>query len=89
MSKELEALEEIRRRLINDDWLCEDNTGVYEKEYANIEKAIKALEIIKNKKVNIDILKQVDNVELYNKCIHYLDRQLTQEEFDLLKEVLL
>ena len=51
-------------------------------------KSLKALEIIKKKGVNLYKLKICDSVEEYNKlCNSAL--LLNQEEFDLLKEVLL
>ena len=79
----LEALEQLRNDIENRALLfSEDKLEIIEKE-------LKALEIIKEKKVNLDILTQCDSVELYNKCIHYFDRQLTQEEYDSLKKVLL
>lgn len=55
------------------------------------EKELKALEIIKEKKVFPSIILETKNLEEYNinfkdiECLHY--RLLTQEEFDLLKEV--
>ncbi len=53
-----------------------------------IESAVKALEIIKKKKVIVQALFHSTNCEDYNKhYIHYED--LTQEEYDILKEVLL
>ena len=59
---------------------CKDQIEVYEREH-------KALEIIKNKKVNVTRLMVAESVEYYNKL--YNDRfSLTQDEFDLLKEVL-
>ena len=63
----------------------------------NIEKELKALEIIKKKNVDVFFLRNnCDTVEEYNKEInnntmHYCYgncRELTQEKFDLLKEVL-
>lgn len=56
----------------------------------DISKQLKAFEIIKEKFVNITILMGCDNLEEYNK--HPLTMRkgrLTQEEFNLLKEVLL
>ena len=50
-----------------------------------IEKELKALEIIKNKNVLPCMLK--DELEKYNKCCPK-NEELTQEEYDLLKEVL-
>ena len=53
------------------------------------EKEHKALEIIKEKEVNMQVFNQCEDVETYNKVyIKQKDRQLTQEEFSLLKEVL-
>lgn len=63
-----------------------------------IQKALKALDIIKEKRVNIDALikyiktNAVDDIPLcwYNEYIALFeeDRCLTQKEYDLLKEVL-
>lgn len=53
------------------------------------QKKLKALEIIKEKKVNVGLLLRCATVERYNKGICYEPRHLIQEEFDLLKEVLL
>lgn len=56
-----------------------------------IEKELKALEIIKEKELNIFFVKRF--VKRYNrKDFNYqcrYEQQLTQEEYDLLKEVLL
>ena len=53
------------------------------------QKEHKALEIIKEKEVNMQVFNQCEDVETYNKVyIKQKDRQLTQEEFNLLKEVL-
>ena len=50
-------------------------------------KKLKALEIIKKKRVNVHLLILSDSLEKYNfNLLPY--RKLTQEEFDLLKEVL-
>lgn len=77
MSKELEAL----------------NTIIYSYGYdENVEivsKALKALEIIKEKEVDVQLLEDSKNLNDYNWCVHTKNRALTQEEFDLLKEVLL
>ena len=46
----------------------------------------KILDIIKEKEVNMQVFNQCEDVETYNKVyIKQKDRQLTQEEFDLLK----
>ena len=57
--------------------------------YEVIEKSLKALEIIKEKEVNMQVFNQCEDVEIYNKVyIKQKDRQLTKEEFNLLKEVI-
>ena len=89
MSKELEALNKIV------DTYYIDNM---DKEISIIEKALKALEIIKEKNVNIRALKSWNKTYKGKlKYQNYLDiledcdlgEKLTQEEYDLLKEVLL
>ena len=52
----------------------------------NYNKKLKALEIIKEKRVNVEWLLETESVEEYNESL-YID--LTQEEYDLLKEILL
>ena len=78
MSKELEALEKIV------DTYYIDNM---DKEISIIEKALKALEIIKNKQVNVFVLLHSGNLKIYNDIVED-DRKLTQEKYELLKEVL-
>lgn len=60
MSKELEMLKGIKRRLVNDDWLREDNTGVYGKEYSIVEKALKDFEWLKSK-IDVDFFYRLDS----------------------------
>ena len=58
----------------------------------NIDKQLEALEIIKTKRVNIHILLESNNVEEYNDSVYVCEGikyKLIQEEYDLLKEVLL
>lgn len=65
------------------------------KEFATIKQALikaekehKILDIIKEKEVNMQVFNQCEDVETYNKVyIKQKDRQLSQEEFNLLKEV--
>ena len=95
MSKELEALDNLTKgvycpkgtELCTDCSICEKNTSI-----SIIKKALKALEIIKEKRVDRDYLIISGNVETYN---HYCDltnraltnhEYLTKAEFDLLKE---
>ena len=80
MSKELEALEKIV------DTYYIDNM---DKEISIIATALKALEIIKEKEVNVGLLSRCANAERYNRGMCYESRYLTQEEYDILKEVLL
>ena len=82
MSKGLEA---IKQRLINDGWLDEDGTGVYAEDLSIIEKELKALEVVR---------KHYEVCECYNNQYIMTDGlggsvELTKEEYDLLKEVLL
>lgn len=72
----LEALKSIRP--------CANVCGDYDPYCDTIEKELKALEIIKNKKVNVPLLIQEGSV--YNCYVGY--EVLTQDELDLLKEVL-
>ena len=51
-------------------------------------KELKALEIIKEKEVNVFIFLHSGDLETYNDMVED-NRKLTKEEFDLLKEVLL
>lgn len=51
-----------------------------------MKKELKAFEIIKKKMVNVEWLLNTENVEEYNESLY---NDLTQEEYDLLKEVLL
>lgn len=53
-----------------------------------IEKELKALEIIKSKEVNVAWLTYTDGLKEYN-CGKFIGSYLTQEEYDLLREVLL
>lgn len=52
-------------------------------------KKLKAFDIIKEKNVDVQLLKDSKNLNDYNWCVHTKDRALIQDEFDLLKEVLL
>ena len=88
MSKGLEALKELTNELLGHTALLTDD-DVKAKETI-IEKELKALEVIKNKKVNVFLLINCDSLEEYNSQTYvYPQRQLTQEEYNLLKEVLL
>lgn len=54
------------------------------------QKKLKAFEIIKKKSVNIGLIKDKEcTLEIYNTMMLLKEWQLTQEEYDLLREVLL
>ena len=53
-----------------------------------IEKSLKALKIIKEKRVNADLLYYSKNLYDYSENIVGDNRMLTKEEYELLKEVL-
>lgn len=80
--KELTPLEALQVLIDNLEYPCEE-------EYNIVWKSLKALEIIKNKQVYIRQLAMYkNNLEFYNTEMSE-NRKLTEEEFDLLKEVLL
>lgn len=88
MSKELEAFVIVKNTLIK----YPDDSAIYEvqnKSLGIIEKGLKALEIIKEKGIILQFIKETYTVEQYNAGVFgTLVKPLTQEEFDLLKEVL-
>lgn len=99
MSKGLEALEYLRFCKIVNGIDCEGNImldylfRVKEEKFNIIEKELKALEIIKKKNVNIGLVNVLGSVEQYNQTYVYDNMLnvkwcLTQEEYELLKEVL-
>ena len=75
MSKGLEAL----KRITLKDFILNNDSCL--KDIKIIEKELKALEIIKEKKVDVAIFFE-------DGCARHREK-LTQEEYDLLKEVLL
>lgn len=95
MSKGLETLKEIGEETIKVNclagWVEETVKEAYGKRFDGIEKELKALEIIDKKNVNVGCLKRSESAGSYNykmdesrdKC-----KSLTQDEFDLLKEVM-
>lgn len=93
MSKGLEALEELKKDLtpMNFSRIEKlDRYKVIEKALKDKEKELKALEIIKKKKVNVGDFVRCKSVEDYNEyCCYGKEETLTQEEYDLLKEELL
>lgn len=92
MSKELDALYNLIARLEP----SKDNIAKAEVDIKTLKNALKALEIIKEKEVNVFDVLATGYVEYYNMCVvnkirpEYCDSYfLTKEEFILLKEVLL
>ena len=86
MSKGLEALKELKVWATNGYFACKPSEC---DELAEpIEKELKALEIIKNKGVDILALQYYENSSQYNFSLRGKFSQLTEDEFDLLKEVL-
>lgn len=79
MNKGLEALQDLSK-------LVFVYGGV--QQYQIIEKSLKALEIIKEKQVNVFIFLHSGDLETYNDMVE-VNRKLTQKEYDLLKEGLL
>ena len=63
-------------------------SDVEEHLYHIIETALKRLEIVKNKEVNVFIFLHSGDLETYNDMVED-NRKLTQEEYELLKEILL
>lgn len=95
MSKGLEALEEIKE---SEQFIEFQGTygsepeyilvgEFFEEELETIEKELKAFEIIKSKGIDIDLLKYHKDLEHYNFSLRGKFRHLTQEEYDLLKEM--
>ena len=91
MSKELEALNRICEHLDLDDEYFYLKNGE-KADYKVIEKSLKALEIIKEKRVDVRFLFQCKSLRDYNfiyKGTNQSKLCLTKEEYELLKEVLL
>ena len=85
MSKELEALGRINQKFVLKEW--NNRPRETEKDFAIVETALKALEIIKNKEPTFLRLRLTENAKHYNLVMR--ERQyLTQEEYKLLKEIL-
>ncbi len=80
MSKGLEALNDLYNGNLTKEYKLQC--------YKDIEKELKALKIISEKEVNVAWFTYISSVEEYNKgkCI---GSYLTEQEFNLLKEVLL
>ena len=87
----LEAWEDIKQYISLDfEKLGRKDNACLLNEFSMIEKDLKAIEIMKNKRVNLEFLKCFDTYERYcAMCLDYygLDygKEITEEEFKLLK----
>lgn len=95
MSKELEAIKSLGEHHCSLMQKCESeecNIPCYECKYLKeeeiIKKGLKALEIIKEKEVQVAIFLLTNSCIGYNFSRGLLGKDLEQEEYDLLKEVL-
>ncbi len=93
MSKGLEALNKIIDMASEPNGYLNFQNAVDTPYYQIIEKELKALEIIKEKKVEVNILEDCITCEEYNDFIKHRvwfqeEYTITQEEYALLKEVL-
>ncbi len=80
-----EKIEDLPKVALETENACYSNSYNLKK----AEKKLKALEIIKEKGIDVDALKYHKDLEHYNFSLRGRYESLTQEEFDLLKEVLL
>jgi len=99
MSKSLKALNNIRREATIPYFSSLYDIDDWNEDFLTIEKELKALEIIKNKRVDTWCLRHIiqsnSNLDRYNNNLlekynnnFKVGYKLTQEEFNLLKEVL-
>lgn len=91
MNKGLQALKKIEKEMSR---LCGYDIAYDGKVFdlfSIVGKGLQAFEIIKEKQVNVSALLELDNLEQYNGYCAIVGgcKYLTQEEYDLLKEVLL
>ena len=88
MSKELEALKRIGKFHIEKTSSDKGFEIADTIDFDIIEKSLKALEIIKKKRVNLFLFSFCIKKEEYNSEVSK-ERRLTQTEYDILKEILL
>ena len=89
IEKELRRLENknqtLKERLYKVQYLEKENSNLF----GENQKLKKALKILEDKTIHFPFLKRTRNVEIYNKHSDtYNYDELTQEEYELLKEVL-
>lgn len=85
--KRLEELEIENSKQFKEKWVQDNLAMTFE---LNVVKdKLKALEIIKEKRVDVDRLLRSKDLGEYNFSNAYVYQDLTQDEYDLLREVLL
>lgn len=82
--KVLDKILEIHMFLVNHNY-----STMPREDFDAIEKSLKALKIIEDKNVDIEWLKRSEFLRHYNECIGNNHSSLIQQEYDLLKEVML
>lgn len=87
MSKASEALNDLIQMLEDEHYELSEDERVVERKLI-IETALKALEIIKEKGLDILEFRHAFSLYEYNACKSVGCEELTQEEYDLLKKVL-
>ena len=87
----LEAIEIIRDRLIEYKNKAEGTNikCLISPQFAQVRTELKALDIIKEKNVDVSLIKKYDFVEDYNSAVWIAGRpKLVKEEYETIKEVL-
>lgn len=86
MSKALKSLENIKREAGIPYFSTLYDIDMWREDFKTVETALKAIEIIKDKEPSIFRIRLTKNSKHYNAIMPDW-RQLTKEEFNLLKEV--
>lgn len=87
MSKASEALNDLIQMLEDEHYELSEDKRVVERK-RTVEAALEALEIIKEKGLDILEFRHAFSLYEYNACKSVGCEELTQEEYDLLKKVL-
>lgn len=83
----LEALESIGRCYVASEGNNLMSSQNYGDDYDIIESSLKALEIINNKRIDVDWFKECNSYTAYNKS-RLIYSKITQEEYELVNKVL-
>lgn len=98
MCKELETLKEIKKQIgnihyfdFNNDYPIETTIKLRDSDlFIIIERSLKALNIIRDKRVDVGAFQYLKTLKEYNEYIDMVGgKYLLEEEYDLLKEALL